>query len=132
MEKSVGEGESCYRMRANIGTYCQYWQYLTTKCKKKHIWKYFFTICTFYNDELTNFFYSLKKWKLRSSIFQNLFLNVQYPFNFPPKYPIYPNNPCSILNPAHPFFLDSLFQLLVIPFFPKNQMPQLKMFFNRG
>lgn len=44
----------------------------------------------------------------------------------------YPNNPCSILNPAHPFLLDSLFQLLVIPFFPKNQTPQLKMFFNKG
>ena len=55
---------------------------------KNHIWKYFFTTCTFYNDELINFFYSLKKWELRSSIFQNLFLNVRYPFNFPPKYPI--------------------------------------------
>ena len=35
-KKSVGEGEgeSCSRTRADIGIYCQYWQYLTAKCKK--------------------------------------------------------------------------------------------------
>ena len=37
---------------------------------------------------LINLFYSFKKWELRSSISQNLFLNIPYPFNFPPKYPV--------------------------------------------
>ena len=37
MEKPVGEGESCSRTRADIGTYCQYWQYLMAKCKKLHL-----------------------------------------------------------------------------------------------
>ena len=45
-----GGGESCSRTRADIGTYCPYWQYLMAKCKKLHLQVFFFLICAFYID----------------------------------------------------------------------------------
>ena len=92
MEKAVGEAESCSRTRDDIGTYCQYWQYLIAKCKKSHFLSFCFCFFVFHYLRLLywliNLFYSFKKWDLRFSMSKNLFLNIPYPFNFLPKYPV--------------------------------------------
>ena len=94
--KSPGGGGELVSARADIGTYCQYWQYLMAKCKKSHL-KVFFSL--FAPSILTNkliFFFSFKKWELRSPriffqisriplIFRS---NIPCPYNFLPKYPV--------------------------------------------
>ena len=61
-----GGGESCSRTRADIGTYCPYWQYLMAKCKKLHLQVFFFPYLRLLYW-LINLFYSFKK--MTTSIF---------------------------------------------------------------
>lgn len=94
--KSPGGGGELVSARADIGIYCQYWQYFMAKCKKSHLKVFFFFHYLRLLCWLINLFCSFKKWELRSPriFFQisriPLFFrpNISYPYNFLPKYAV--------------------------------------------
>ena len=94
---------------------------------------YFFTFCAFKIDRWTCFrpFYSFKKWELWCSISQNFFLNISYPDNFSPKYPVsrWPQiGPHKSCRPVWNLFLNSkvllLRRVLIILYNEVNGQPR--------
>ena len=96
MEKALGEGENWSRQEPILAPIVNidniWWQIV-----KNRIWKFFFSL--FAPSMLTNkliFFFSFKKWELRSPriFFQISRIplifrpNIPYPYNFLPKYPV--------------------------------------------